>query len=304
MAANSTFDPEALMDGPLGELLSGNAGERAAASARAARVRNGFLLASGAIVGGALLLGAMPISALILGAFAAGAGFAAGELIKRRATGRIKTELNRAIAAALGFDYQPQAEGGSAFEAAKTFGMVPRHQFAHFQDHWSGALSGRPFELFAARLTLQAAGEKHRVLTLFEGVILRIDSRRGLGPMILIEPRHQRDAKRGFTIDGHQFEPVVLEDRALDRRFAVWSDDKAQALAYLGPQFARALTRASRDWPDPGLCILFSAGELLVSLGTGAQFETASLDPRDDAFLVEQTLEQLGDLVKVMELLN
>lgn len=304
MAESLRFDPDAVMDGPLGELLSANAAERAALVARAVRVRNGFLLGAAATAGGALLLGAMPISALILGAFVGGAGFAVGELIMRRTRDRIKAELNRSIAASLGFDYQAEAEGGSAFERAKAFGMVPRHQFAHFQDRWWGALSGQPFELFEAKLTLQAAGEKHKVLTMFEGAIMRINSRRGRGPTILIEPKGSRDDKGGTTIGGHQLEPILLEDRALDRRFTAWSNDKIRALTFLGPQFGEGLTRASEDWPDSSLRILFSGSELLVTLGTGDQFETASLDARDDAFLVEQTLEQLGDLLRFLGTLN
>lgn len=304
-------DASALLAGPLGSWLAAQNAEREAVRAKAARIRSWGIAAACALAVGVILFGGRIMLAFQLGLFAGIGSFALGELVKRPMLNKLKGGINGAIAEALGLNYAVEVEPGASFERANQFDMLPSYDNDHFQDLWSGEVSGRPFTLHEAKLTeQQGSGKNTQTVTVFEGSIMAINFARRFSTTTLIEDNGQR---RKFLI-GMEKDRAEIGDIALERvdlinpefeaRFTVWSNDQVEARYLVHPEYIERLLAVEAAFSGQNIRALFHQSELLIVLETGDLFESGSLDAGDDRVLLERSIDQFSSLAELAAMLN
>lgn len=306
-------DADALLDGPLGDWLAAQDALRASVRAKAQRR---LILGIGAAMLAAFSIvfktGAIA-PALQLGFVIGAAGFGWSEWAKRPVTRRIKTEINGAIARALGLSYSIAVADEAAFALARQFEMLPSFDKAVLEDAWWGDLGGRPFRLHEAKLTeTRGSGKSRRTVTVFQGVIMSIGFARAFSGTTLIERDGKHDGLLGLfgrekdavSINGKRLTRTSAVDPAFDERFDLWTDDPVEAHRLVHPEYVERLVSLETAFGAAKLRALFRLGELLVVFETANQFESGSIDARDDRRMVEQACAQFGAVAQLALRLN
>ena len=304
---------DALLAGPLGEWLAQQSGLRDETRARAQRR---FLIAVGAAMALAFAIvvyGGPVIAAVQVGIFIGAGGFAWSEWTKRPVVRHIKEEINAAIASSLGVSYALAVTDPRNFETARAFGMLPTFDKSVLEDAWTGEIGGRPFHLHEATLTEQrGSGKNRRTVTTFQGVIMAIGFARRFSGTTLIERDGARDGilglfgreKQEIAMAGLRLSRMDTVDPEFDRRFDVWTDDQVEAHYLVHPAYVERLVAVETAFAAKNLRALFRDGELLVLFETLNQFESGSLEQRDDRRLLEQAIAQFGALADLAVRLN
>jgi Protein of unknown function (DUF3137) len=306
-------DADALLAGPLGDWLTSQNADRAAAKAKVA-FRQKLAVAAACVVafGYILINGSDIIGALQFGFFAGVAGFGWAALASRPVLTRLKSGINGAIAKALDLEYSASVTPGKVFERAKTFEMVPSYDDDSYEDLWWGVLGTQPFTLHEAKLTEErGSGKSRRTVTVFAGSIISIGFTRNFIGTTLIERKSAHrswlglgGAKERITLNGIELGHVDMVDPRFEEAFAVWSDDGVEARYLVHPDYAERLTAVELAYAGKNIRALFSEGELLIVLESGDLFESGSLDAGDDRALVGRTIEQFTALTELATKLN
>lgn len=303
-------DAAVLMAGPLGQWLAAQSDTRSQAKAKARKYT-----VYGAVGAGVSAALAMAITGSVrLAGFVAFAAFAIGAALaqsaRRAVTDRIKSEINEAIAKALGLEYSAKVTPGKTFARAKAFGMVPSYDDDTFEDLWWGVLGTQPFTLHEAKLTEeQGSGDDRRTVTVFEGSILSIGFNRNFIGTTLIE---RKSAHRGFfggvkkelKLNGIDMKLVDMVDPRFEAAFSVWSDDGVEARYLVHPDYCERLTAIEQAYGGDHIRALFKDGELLIVLESGNMFESGSLEEGEDRALLERTIDQFTALTELATKLN
>lgn len=303
-------DADALMAGPLGNWLSTQNAARGEAKEKSRRYT--FYGIVGAVFCGAFALVFTQNFQVI--AFAAGIPFAIGaglaQVARKTVTDRIKSEMNQAIAKALGLEYSAKVIPGKTFERAKAFDLVPSYDDDTFEDLWWGVLGTQPFTLHEAKLTEeQGSGDNKRTVTVFAGSIMTVGFTRNFIGTTLIE---RKSNHRGFfgglkekiKLNGIELKLVDMVDPRFEEAFAVWSDDGVEARYLVHPDYAERLTAIEQAYSGKNIRALFSEGELLIVLESGDMFESGSLNAEDDRAMLERTIGQFTSLAELATKLN
>ena len=305
---------DTLMAGPLGEWLARQAVVREEAKRKSNR-RFGI---AGIVV--------LPVLALFwvaqmfgnwneeLKAFLSFAGLAGGGgwayLPRARAIKETKRGINTAIAESLGLAYADEFEPGHGFELAKTYGMVPRHDRASFDDLWSGDLAGRAFTLHEAHLEeRRGSGKNRRWVTVFRGAILTIAFDRDFHGTTLVErnKKHRKlfgGQKDWVDFDGHRLDCADMVHPEFEDLFTVWSDDQVEARYLVHPRYIERLIAVEAGFGGQNVRALFRGGELAIAIESGNMFESGSLDASEDRAKVQACVDQFMTLVGLCEALN
>jgi len=304
------YDAAALMAGPLGEWLAGQNAARAEAKVKSQKYT--FYGILGAVFLGAftLVLSQSVQATMVVGgiAFAIGAGLA--QVARKTVTDRIKSEMNQAIAKALGLEYSAKVTPGKTFERAKAFDLVPSYDDDSFEDLWWGVLGAQPFTMHEAKLTEeQGSGDNKRTVTVFAGSIMSVGFNRNFIGTTLIE---RKSNHRGFfgglkekiKLNGIELKLVDMVDPRFEEAFAVWSDDGVEARYLVHPDYAERLTAVEQAYSGDNIRALFSEGELLIVLESGDMFESGSLNAEDDRTMLERTIGQFTSLAELATKLN
>ena len=303
-------DAATLMAGPLGEWLAGQNASRSEAKVKSRKYTFYGIL-------GAVFLGAFTLvfshsaqATMVVGgiAFAIGAGLA--QVARKTVTDRIKSEMNQAIAKALGLEYSAKVTPGKTFERAKAFDLVPSYDDDSFEDLWWGVLGTQPFTMHEAKLTEeQGSGDNKRTVTVFAGSIMSVGFNRNFIGTTLIE---RKSNHRGFfgglkekiKLNGIELKLVDMVDPRFEEAFAVWSDDGVEARYLVHPDYAERLTAIEQAYSGENIRALFSEGELLIVLESGDMFESGSLNAEDDRAMLERTISQFTSLAELATKLN
>ena len=303
-------DAGALIAGPLGEWLAGQNASRGEAKAKAQRYT--FYGVVGAVFCGIFALVFTQNFQVV--AFAAGLPFAIGaglaQVARKTVTDRIKSEINAAIAKALGLEYSAKVTPGKTFERAKAFDLVPSFDDSHFEDLWWGVLGTQPFTLHEAKLTEeQGSGDNKRTVTVFAGSIMTVGFARNFIGTTLIERKSNHRGffgglKANIKLNGVELKLVDMVDPRFEEAFAVWSDDGVEARYLIHPDYAERLTAIEQAYSGDNIRALFSEGELLIVLETGDLFESGSLNAEDDRVMLERTIGQFTSLTELATKLN
>lgn len=226
----------------------------------------------------------------------------------------VKSGINKAIAESLGFTFTIDSLPGTGFRRAKALGMVPRHDRAHFEDHWSGELAGHRFELHEAKLEeRRGSGKNRRWVTVFRGAILTIQYGRGIHSrtLLLREGRH-RDffggRKDAVKLDGERFESVPFVHPDFEDSFDAWTTDPVEARYLIHPSYVERLIEIENSFAGKDICALFDGryerGELVIAIRTGNMFESGNMNASMDEQMVARTIEQFGTLARLADTMN
>ena len=303
-------DASALMAGSLGQWLATQNASRSEAKVKSRRYT--FYGVVGAVLFGAIafvLSQNVQITAVVAGViFAIGAGLA--QVARKTVTDRIKSEINAAIAKALGLEFNARVTPGKTFARAKAFDLVPSYDDSHFEDLWWGVLGTQPFTLHEAKLTEeQGSGDNRRTVTVFAGSIMTVGFARNFIGTTLIERKSNHRGffgglKQEIKLNGIALKLVDMVDPRFEAAFAVWSDDGVEARYLVHPDYAERLTAIEQAYSGENIRALFSEGELLIVLETGDLFESGSLYAGDDQAMLERTIGQFTSLAELGTKLN
>ena len=226
----------------------------------------------------------------------------------------VKTGINQAIAKSLGLKFTLDTLPGTGFRRAKAMGMVPRHDRARFEDHWSGEIAGHHFELHEAKLEeRRGSGKNRRWVTVFRGAIVTMQYGRGIHSrtLLLREGRHTGlfgGRKDSVRLDGERFEAVPVVHPDFEDSFDAWTTDPVEARYLIHPAYVERLIEIESSFAGKDICALFDGrherGDMVIAIRTSNMFESGQMDAGMDEHMVARTIEQFGTLARLAETMN
>jgi len=309
----NTNDISSLMSGGLGSWLDDRAQMRAEAKATASSrwTKAAFV---GLPVLAFLWFGpAWPIDwKFMASAMIVGGGWAWGYAPIKAAKKEIKVGINSAIAQSLGLEYAHDLEPGAEFDAAKTFGLVPRFHKAAFEDLWEGDLKGHDFRLYEAHLReRRSSGKRTRYVTVFRGAIIGMDFGQPFHSTTLLQRagKHKKWLGLGGRKDSVKFRGQELHyvDQVhpdFEDTFEVWSNDQTEARTLIHPSYVERLLEIERAFSGEEIRALFLNGQIILAVETDNMFESGSIDPSEDARKTAVTKDQFAMLAELAVAIN
>lgn len=304
---------DALLAGPLGSWLEGQAEWRDVVRRKAQRRFHIALGVAMAVAFGIVVSGGEIAVAAQLGFFIGLGGFGWMAWTRRPAEVQIKAAINTAIANALGLEFSTQVTDPRPFERARSFELLPAHDQAETEDQWSGALDGQPFCLHEAKLTeTRGSGKNRRTVTVFAGILMAVGFARAFTGVTLIRRKSKGIGLlrtllgRGdaITVNGLSLQRVDLVDPRFDDLFEAWASDRVEGHYLIHPAYVERLIAVEQAFAGDKLRAVFAEGQLLIALESRNLFESGSLEASDDRRLVEQTIGQFGALADLAMQLN
>lgn len=305
-------DPDALMEGELGQWLSGQQGDRVAAKARASKIQMWGIVGACIVAVLIVLVSGNIGSAAQFGFFVGAGGFGIAEWSKRGVTRTIKGGINGAIARALDMTFSVEVTPGPEYTLAREFDMLPSADRESFEDLWCGKLGTQQFQLYQAKLEdKRSSGKSTHYVTVFNGSLITIDFARRFHGVTLIERAGRRRSffgllgdKDEITLGGMALSRIDLVDPRFQDLFAVWSNDQVEARYLIHPEYAERLLAIEAAFSGEKIRALFHGGQMLIIVETGDLFESGSLESDKDRVLLEQTIDQFGTLAELAVQLN
>ncbi|WP_230279002.1 DUF3137 domain-containing protein [Croceicoccus sp. Ery15] len=306
---------QSLMAGPLGGWLQQQKDMRSEAQAESHR----RMWKAAIVLGPVLIFAWIAIPApMQLKAVVTGMVFIAATAWTRRpiaeARKSVKDGINRAIAQSLGLSFTIDSLPGTGFRRAKALGMVPRHDRARFEDHWSGEIAGHHFELHEAKLEeKRGSGKNRRWVTVFRGAIITMQYGRGIHSrtLLLREGKHRGffgGRKDAVKLDGERFESVPIVHPEFEDAFDAWTTDPVEARYLIHPSYVERLLEIENSFAGKDICALFDGrherGDLVIAVKTGNMFESGHMNAAMDEQMVARTIEQFGTLARLAETMN
>ncbi|MFU7528138.1 DUF3137 domain-containing protein [Qipengyuania sp. ASV99] len=305
-------DIQGLMEGELGNWLSGQQSMREAARAKA---HNRWFY------GG---IAALPVLAflwfapwfgnfkIVLAAFAFLGVSAWGYMPIAEAKKAIKTGINSAIARHFGIAYSHDVTPGAEYEAARTYGLLPGSDREGFEDCWHGTLEGHGFQLYEAHLEeRRGSGKNRRWVTVFRGVIIRMEFGRRFHSTTLLQRKgkHKKWLGLGGRADhasfrGHRLDYVDQVHPDFEDVFEVWSDDQVEARVLIHPSYIEHLLALERAFGGKAVRALFARGEVILAVESRNLFESGSMNADEDHARVAEAAEQFGAMAGLALAIN
>lgn len=219
----------------------------------------------------------------------------------------LKQEMNGALAHALQIDYSVSAFSGTEFERACLFDLLPGYDDSYLQDQWHGQIDGTDFLLYEAKLTeTRGSGKNRRTVTVFEGIVLRLQFARAFLGTTLVRREGFKFTLFGDNKNygGQKLERIKMVDPRFEDAFDVYGSDPVEARYLVHPAYCERLLELERQFEGEKLAALFVEGDVIVTVRTGDMFESATLNPAEDSGRLGKTVEQFASIVKLVTLLN
>ncbi len=305
------LDIDALMAGPLGRWLEQQAAVRE--EARKATWNRRWIVLAIALGLGAIALFGFGLDFTQAIWVSGGAGFmgmvwAQGPVSK--AVKAVKIGINDAIADALGLTYSHDCQGGEPFDLAKACRLLPSHDRARFEDHWSGQIGDIPFSLHEAWLEeRRGSGKNRRWVTVFRGIIMQVGySRRFHGTTLLARNNAFRQffggKKDSIEVIGRQLDYAAMTHPDFEDRFDIYTSDQTEARHLIDPLYVERLIALEGSYRGEDVATIFHEGSLVVTLKAGNMFESGSIEARDDRRRISITIDQFARIADLTRELN
>lgn len=224
----------------------------------------------------------------------------------------IKVGINSAIARNIGIEYEHDVEPGAEFDAARTYGLVPRHDRGEFEDRWFGALEGHRFSLYEAHLEEErGSGENQSWVTVFRGAIIDMAFGRPFHSTTLLQRKgsHKKwfglgGRKDNVKFGGHRLDYCDQVHPAFDDVFEIYTDDQVEARVLVHPSYVEHLLALETVFHGEAVRALFAKGEVLIAVESGDLFESGDLDSAGDRLRAEEAAEQFAALANLAMAIN
>jgi hypothetical protein len=213
----------------------------------------------------------------------------------------VRWALNMAVAQALDLSWSPvgdlMAPEISSFQRLR---LLPRYDGARLADGVRGDRRGCSIRLCEAELTQRrSSGKNTQNVTVFHGLMLTIAFPRTFSGETLI--LRDRGVFNQDKIAGG-LKRVGLVDRTLEDAFEVYGTDQVEARDLIHPVFMEALLDLEAAFKGRSLKAAFSAGDLRITVATGALFEPGSMfKPLDDRARVEAVVRDMGTTLGIVD---
>jgi len=304
---------EGLMQGGLGDWLSGQEAMRAAAKEKAAsRWTWGAALMMPVLA--FLWFGPQLPADLMLIIVLGGIGLVGfwGYRPIAAAKKAIKVGINSAIAASFGVAYAHEATPGPEFEAARIYELVPGFDRSQFEDRWFGDIEGHAFNLYEVHLEdRQGSGKNERWVTVFRGVIIEMGFGRAFHSTTLLQRagRHRKwlglgGASDHVSFDGHRLDRVDHVHPAFGEVFALYSDDQVDARVLVHPTYVEHLLQLESAFAAKELRALFAHGAVIIAVEGDNLFESGAMDAASDRARAEEATRQFAALAGLALAIN
>lgn len=294
---------DALMQGQLGDWLSGQSEMRSSAKAKAtSRWVWGAVILLPVLAFlwfGPALSGELKSIVTLGGVMLAGVW---GYQPIADAKKTIKIGINSAIATSFGLSYEHDVEPGAEFAAARTYGLVPGYDRSAFEDRWFGQLEGHDFNLYEAHLEEQrGSGKNRRWVTVFRGVIIQMGFGRSFHSTTLLQRAgaHRKwlglgGAKDSVSFGGHRLDRVDQVHPDFAEVFSLFSDDQVEARVLVHPTYVEHLLQLESAFGAKELRALFTQGEVIIAAEGDDMFESGSMDAGQDHARAKEAAEQFA----------
>ena len=294
---------DALMQGQLGDWLSGQSEMRSSAKAKAtSRWVWGAVILLPVLAFlwfGPALSGELKSIVTLGGVILAGVW---GYQPIADAKKTIKIGINSAIATSFGLSYEHDVEPGAEFAAARTYGLVPGYDRSAFEDRWFGQLEGHDFNLYEAHLEEQrGSGKNRRWVTVFRGVIIQMGFGRSFHSTTLLQRAgaHRKwlglgGAKDSVSFGGHRLDRVDQVHPDFAEVFSLFSDDQVEARVLVHPTYVEHLLQLESAFGAKELRALFTRGEVIIAAEGDDMFESGSMDAGQDHARAKEAAEQFA----------
>lgn len=302
-----------LLNGPLGQWLEAQKGEREVA-ARKSNKR--FVISAATLIPLGILLYALGIIGFgIAGFLFVFVGFGAGiwsYYPRSEAIKRVKVGINEAIADAVGVEYSLDGDAQDTYDLCKNHKMLPSHNKKNFEDFWTGEVAGHSFRLFEAHLQYESSDSDggSSTETKFRGPMLVIGFSRSFHGTTLMQRAgtHRKffigQKKDTIKVDGAHLGAVDIVHPDFEDTFDVYSDDQVEARYLVHPTYVERMLEVENAFSGSNLRALFRGGELTVILEAENMFESGGMDASKDRAKLEKTIEQFSALAKLASALN
>lgn len=214
---------------------------------------------------------------------------------------KVKDALNRTVADAVGLTWSPVGDAMvDEVPTYQTLRLLPTYDGATFSDGITGERRGCRIAMCEAELTQRRrSGKNTQNVTVFHGLMLSIAfPKRFLGTTLILRDRGMFNLGK---LDGG-LSRVGLVDPGLERAFEVYSNDQVEARDLIHPVFMEALIELEAAFSGKGLKAAFSAGDLRITVATGALFEPGSMfKPLDDRTRVEAVVRDLASALGIVD---
>ncbi len=220
----------------------------------------------------------------------------------QRVSHAVKKNFLNLIATAIGGQYALDGFSPPAFDRLRALDLVPGHDRARFEDHFSGMRLGCAFDLYEAHLereTKDKDGDSSWT-TVFRGQLIRIHFPKPFLGVTVV----RRDAGlfNGLRTIGKKFDRIGLSDPKFERIFEVYGTDQVEARALVHPFFMERLLEIESAYEGKKVRCGFEAGDLLVAIEGGDKFEVG--DMFKDLADPERARRIVRDIAQILKLMD
>jgi len=177
--------------------------------------------------------------------------------------------------------------------------VIPYYEMSGYDDIFLGEYKDVRFEILEAQYTKQEGSGKNRhTVTVFDGVILKLDMNKNFTGHTVIKPDTLLHLK-----PSDRLEHTVLEDVVFEEKFDVFCDDEIEARYLITPSFMERLTNIKTAFFAQKVSCAFYKEHLFIALQTQKDlFSLCSLDKPVDDFKQYNTLfEELLSAIKLID---
>ncbi len=176
--------------------------------------------------------------------------------------------------------------------------VIPSFDIVYYDDIFGGTHKGITFEIIEGKYTWQTPGKINRIVTVFNGVILKVKlDKNFLGHTVLCSDSDFRN------LSLKELKRVTLKDVKFEDKFDVFTDDEIEARYLITPSFMERLKNIKTAFFANAVRCAFYHGFLFIALSTPKDlFSLCSLDkPVDDFKQYNVLCEEIISIIKLID---
>lgn len=177
--------------------------------------------------------------------------------------------------------------------------LIPFYEHSMYDDIFAGSYKNVNFEIIEAKYTREeGSGKNKRTVTVFDGVILKLEMNKNFSSHTVIRP----DSLFHIKPDKH-LNRTALEDVVFEEKFDVFTNDEIEARYLITPVFMEKLKSLKTSFYASNISAAFYKGYLFMALHTSKDlFSLCSIDkPVDDFEQYKILFDELLSIIKLID---
>lgn len=212
-----------------------------------------------------------------------------------------KDRTLRAIASAVGCNYQLNGFAPDGLSEFKEFSLLPNYDRSNWEDRFSGEHLGCAYAFCDGHLETRVQTKNgSRWVTVFRGQTVCIRFPKKFQGTTVV--RRDRGLFNFFQRWSTKLQRVGLSDARLERAFEVYSDDQVEARYLIHPVFMERLLELETSFKGQQLRCAFIDGDLIIAVEGGDKFEIGTMFANLDD--IKRARNVVADLRQVVRLVD